>query len=121
MSDYRKLRVWIAADALAGELLDLAPRMSRSDLRELRDQLIRAAISVPANIVEGSAYASRREFARFLQYAAGSAAELEQHIGIAYKRGVLSDSDLERLTDKVKSIRKMLQALRRRVISTNDQ
>lgn len=39
----------------------------------LRNQMVRAAMSIPANIVEGSGQESRLEFGRFLRYAANSA------------------------------------------------
>ena len=51
--------------------------MRGANTMALRDQLTRAAMSVPADIVEGSAHTSPREFARFVQYALASASELE--------------------------------------------
>jgi four helix bundle protein len=121
VSDHRKLRVWKAANALATEVVELAPKMSRRDHRELREQTVRAAISIPANIVEGTAYTSARDFARFLQYASGSAAELEQHLGMARKLCCIRESDLDRLSPQLTSVQKMLAALRRRVLPPDDK
>jgi four helix bundle protein len=77
----------------------------------LTDQLMRAAMSVPANIVEGSAHASPREFARFVQYALASVSELEGHIQLARDLQFLSEQDLTTLLSGIVDVRKMLHGL----------
>jgi hypothetical protein len=68
MADFRKLRVWQAAQALAIEAYRFSAKMRGARSATLADQLTRAAMSVPTNIVEGSAHESAREFVRFLRY-----------------------------------------------------
>ena len=63
----------------------------------LRDQLTRAAMSVPTNIVEGSAHTSPREFARFVQYALASVSEVEGHAQLARDLQFISEQDLRNL------------------------
>jgi four helix bundle protein len=75
VADFRKLLVWQAAQALAIDAHRVAARMRGPATRALSYQLIRAAMSVPANIVEGSAHKSPRESARYLQYALASVSE----------------------------------------------
>ena len=77
----------------------------------LRDQMLRAAISVPANIVEGSEHASRREFARFLRYSLASASEVEGHAQLAVDFGEMPQADFDRLAGQVAEVRKMLHGL----------
>jgi four helix bundle protein len=55
----------------------------------LRDQLIRAAVSVPANLAEGCGRTGDREFRKFVRIALGSASELEYHFLLARDLGVL--------------------------------
>ena len=61
----------------------MAGKMRRRELTSLRSQLVRAAMSVPANIVEGRAQRTDREFARFLRIALASATEFEYHLLMA--------------------------------------
>jgi four helix bundle protein len=68
-------------------------------------------MSVPANIVEGSAHTSPREFARFLQYALASVSELEGHAQLAHDLNFISEQDLAALVRGIVDVRKMLHGL----------
>ena len=77
--------------------------------------MVRAAMSIPANIVEGSDQESRKDFGRFLRYAANSATELEYHLMIARDCRVISLNDFAALADRTVEVRKMLRGLLKRV------
>ena len=65
-------------------------------------QLRRAAVSVSANIAEGSARLGPREFRRFLDISLGSLAETHVYLILAKELGLLSKSqwgELETLRD----------------------
>ena len=111
MSDFRKLRVWHAAEQLAVDVHRIASEMRGPGSAALRDQLIRAALSAPANIVEGSAHASPREFARFLQYALSSVSEVEGHLQMARDLTMVGEQDFDRLLAGVSAVRMMLHGL----------
>jgi four helix bundle protein len=68
-------------------------------------------MSVPTNIVEGSAHASPREFARYLQYALASVSELEGHIQLARDLGMMPEQDFTALLGRIVDVRKMLHGL----------
>ena len=85
--------------------------MRGANIMALRDQLTRAAISVPANIVEGSAHTSPREFARFVQYALASVSELEGHVQLARDLQLISELDFTALLGAIVDVRKMLHGL----------
>jgi len=83
------------------------------DCREfsLKDQMIRAALSIPSNIAEGAERDSAKEFIRFLHIAKGSAAELRTQLYIAEKATLLPPETTKPLILETKEISSMLQGL----------
>ena len=59
----------------------------------LRDQMVRAATSVPSNIAEGYERRSHKELTRYLRIAAGSNAELRTQLYLALKLELIPESD----------------------------
>ncbi|HET7612676.1 MAG TPA: four helix bundle protein [Gemmatimonadaceae bacterium] len=118
MSDFKNLIVWRKAHALALNVRRVACRIRGVDDVALRGQMIRAALSIPTNLVEGAGQASRRDFARFILIALNSTTELEYHLIVARDVRAISEPDFRSLTDQVIEVRKMLHGLRNRVVST---
>lgn len=115
MQDYTKLEVWRQAHQLAMAVHGASARIPRRDNSVFVSQLRRAAQSVPTNIAEGSSKESNREFARFLQIAAGSAAELHYHLQFATGTELIPRATGETLLADTTLVRKRLYALLRRV------
>lgn len=115
MSDFKKLVVWQKSHAVAMHAHRAATTIRKSHHTPLRNQLIRSALSIPTNIVEGSRQESRKEFARFLRYAINSACELEYHLIAARDSGALPFDETEQLSEKLVEVRRMLHGLLRRV------
>ena len=111
MGEYRKLLVWQKAHALALEVDRVAKTVHGGANASLRNQMIRAAISVPANIVEGRSQLSENDFVRFLNYALGSAGELDYHLLVAKDICAISEIEYWRLEASVSEVRKMLRGL----------
>ena len=111
MGDFRKLHVWERAEDLAVRVHEVAGKMRGASTSDLRDQLRRAAQSVPSNIVEGSAHESPREFIRFLRYSIASVTELEGHLRLAGRLKSIRDSEVTALVASIEEIRKMLHGL----------
>ena len=83
MQNYRRLIVWRKAHTVALAVHQLTERWPTKSNLSLIGQLRRAGLSVPANIAEGCAKSSDRDFARFVQIAIGSTVELEYHLEFA--------------------------------------
>jgi len=115
MSDYRKLLVWRKAHALALDAHRAASRIRGSQYAPFRSQIIRASLSIPANIVEGREQKTDASFARFLRIALGSASELEYHLTAAHDIQAISASAYRPLSRQVVEVRWMLHGLIRRL------
>jgi len=81
----------------------------------LTAQLRRAATSVPTNIAEGSKRRRSADYARFLNIAEGSAAEIEYLLMLSRDLGYLTRQQAEPLLRETSEISRMLYALRVRV------
>ena len=115
MADFARLRVWRKAHALVLNVRDVAATIRGAQNSSLRNQMNRAAMSIPTNIVEGRGQKSGAEFARFLGYALNSSSELEYHLIVARDIRVIRESDFRSLKDQIIDVRKMLYGLSKRV------
>jgi four helix bundle protein len=111
VSDFRKLKVWRKAFALALTTHKLAQDVRGAAYLSLRSQLIRAAMSIPANIAEGREQKTERGFAAFLRHALASAAELENHYLIARGIGVIPRVACDSAIGQTVEVKKMLHGL----------
>jgi len=111
MSDFKKLRVWRKAHALTLNVHRIAASIRGSQYAPLRSQMIRASMSISANIVEGREQRNEREFARFLGYSLASTSELEYHFIVARDVRAISHIDFSSTLDQIIDVRKMLHGL----------
>ena len=74
----------------------------------LRDQLRRAAISIPSNIAEGFERASKKEYVNFLNFAKGSAGEVRSLFYLAFELGYLEKSKHDELRSAVLELSRYL-------------
>ena len=81
-ASFEHLEVWQRSCRLA---VDLCKNLQGCKEYSLKDQMIRAALSIPSNIAEGAERGSKPEFVRFLYVAKGSAAELRTQLYIVAK------------------------------------
>jgi four helix bundle protein len=121
VANFRNLRVWEYAEKLAVEANRVADSMSGTLTVDLRKQLVRAANSVPANIVEGCEQSSPLEFARYLQYSLASTSEVEGHVQLARDLNKITYKDFNILLKLVETVRPMLVKLRQRVLARADR
>jgi four helix bundle protein len=77
---FRKLLVWQRAHQLVLLIYKISESFPKSELFGLTSQIRRAAVSVPANIAEGYAAGGKGQFARYLNIAQGSLAEVEYYL-----------------------------------------
>ena len=83
MRDYRKIEAWQLADDLAVAVYRLSNGLPREEIYGLTSQMRRSAVSVAANIVEGSSRETKGDYLHFLHIARGSLAETQYFIHLA--------------------------------------
>ena len=111
MSGFRELKVWQRGKELALEVYRITQTDPFKKDFSLKDQIRRAAVSVPSNIAEGDERGSNREAVRFFYIAKGSLAELQTQLEIASEIGYLRKESLESLENQCSDIGKMLGSL----------
>jgi four helix bundle protein len=109
MGRFENLFIWQRARELA-KAVHLATQHYRNDAN-LRDQMRRAAISIAANIAEGSERASVPDFRRFLAMARASCGELRSHVHLSLDARHLDAATHERLVDQASRLGRMISAM----------
>jgi four helix bundle protein len=112
---HRDLIVWQKAMDLAVEIYRLAAKLPRSETYRLVSQITRAAASVPANIAEGHARATRRDFANVVAIAKGSLMETETFLILAVRLSYVTEAEASVALGLIIENSKMLTALRNRL------
>lgn len=107
--DFRKIVAWEKADDLVVLIYEVTRAFPKEELYGLTSQLRRAAISVAANIAEGSGKQYLKEFRRFLYTARGSLSEVEYYIHLSHRVGYLDAEKAARLEEARQDAAKTLQ------------
>ena len=110
---FEKLRVWQAARELAKQVYLVTANFPRRELYGLTSQCNRAAVSVAANLAEGTSRQSRKDQAHFSEIAYGSLTELACLLILAEDVGVLSENSETALRSSIERVSAQLNALHR--------
>lgn len=123
--NFRNYKVWQDAVAYATKVYKVTSEMPWFEKKGLCDQLQRAVVSISSNIAEGAARSSDADFAHFLDFALGSAFEVETQLLIARNVGyikngndddddILNDNDVvtyEELLSELQDIERQINGL----------
>ena len=115
LANYRSLDVWAKGMDLAEAVYAAAQLMPKQEEYRLTAQMIRAAISIPANIAEGHTRATRKDYAHFVSIARGSAAELETLALLAERTKLLPLETARALVEAAEELGRMLNRLHARL------
>jgi len=111
MGDFTELRVWQKAKDLAVYLYQMTDKGRFVKDYGLRDQIRRAAVSIPSNIAEGEESCTNKQCIRYLYISKGSVAEILSQSIIALEIGYIEQEEFEKIKLECNSISKMLNRL----------
>ena len=111
MKSYKELGVWQKSIDLVEQLYQATRAFPLEEKYGLSSQSQRAATSIPANIAEGWARGTTKEYIQFLKVARGSLMELETHLIVANRLKYLPDQKAQSLFGAIAEIGRMLNGL----------
>ena len=80
MQDFKKLEVWKLSYNLGKRIYKITINFPKEEIYSITSQLRRAALSISANIAEGTGRSSDKDFLRFLYISMGNLKECENFI-----------------------------------------
>jgi len=108
---WKDLRVWQKAHELVLEIYKVTSRFPKEEIYGLTNQIRRASVSVPANVVEGYSRNSTKEYIKFLFNARGSLEEVRYFLYLAKDLQYLTEDEYQFLEDGYKQVSKMLNGM----------
>jgi four helix bundle protein len=115
MPDFKTLRVTPLIRSTICGVYRVTGTFPDSERYGLASQMRRAAISIGANVAEGTGRTSDPDFARFVAMARGSSHELEFQLLVASDLGLLTSDQAAEMLEQVRQISRMLHALAKRL------
>ena len=109
--------VWQKSIALVKQIYQLTRNFHNDEKFGLVSQMRRAAVSIPSNIAEGQARRTTGDYVRFVSIAEGSLAELDTQLIVAIELSFCTTIQTKEIFLIMVEIRKMLNALRRSLMS----
>ena len=119
MKNYRELNVWKKGIEVVKITYQVSKRFPAEEKYGIVSQMTRAAVSIPANIAEGSSRNSDKDYARFLQIALGSAFELQTYFVIGKEMGWLTANEIEVADKLLEEEIKMIQAFLKKLLANS--
>jgi four helix bundle protein len=106
MRDFKKLDIWNDSRKLVKQIYLISKDLPETEKIGLISQINRSVISIPANIAEGSAKNSQKDFKRFLHISLGSAFELETLLILCEDLNFIEKSKLKEVLMSINILQK---------------
>jgi len=108
MEKYINLKVWKNSHRFILELYTITRKFPSDERFGLTQQMRRSAVSIAANIVEGSKRRSDRDYAHFLNIAEGSLEEVKYYLRLSKDLLYINDVVFEKLYSLAEEIGRLL-------------
>lgn len=111
IKNFMDLDVWREGKSLAVDLYRLLEEIDVRGYYALKDQMLRAAVSIPSNIAEGKERETSKEFVRYLYMAKGSSGELRTQLLIFRELSISQVTDVDQFIERTDKLSRMLSSL----------
>jgi len=118
LQNFMNLKVWGKAHRLTLAVYRGTKSFPKEELFGLTNQIRRASASIGANIAEGCGRTDV-EFGRFLQFAVGSASELQYHLLLSRDLAFVPEPEYRQLSSQTDDVKRMLVTLLAKVRHPN--
>ncbi len=108
--NFRELRIWRASMDVVKDVYQFTAQLPSEEKFGLKSQINRAAVSVAANIAEGSGRTTNKEFQYFLNVSISSSFELETELILASE---IFSIEVEMLIQKLHEVQKMIAGFKK--------
>ena len=115
MKNYKNLTVWQDSHELVLSVYKETKAFPREEVYGITSQLRRATASIPANIAEGSAKNSDKDFGRYLQIAMGSLNESEYFLFLSKELNYLEEENHNEIVKKLEVVKAKLINLQKKL------
>src|SRR5262245_12233664 len=115
MRPHENLDLWKKAIEFVVAIYKVTETFPKDEKFGLTSQLRRAAVSIVANISEGAARRTTKEFRQFLSHSQGSASEVDTELVISFRLNYIDAGDFRRLTGDLDHIGRMITKLSQRL------
>ena len=111
MRKFKELEIWKESRILTKDIYILTNHLPQEEKFGLTSQIRRCVISIPANIAEGAAKDSQKDFLRYLQISLGSSFELESHLILCVDLEFLNNEITEVHLHTIERLQKSIASL----------
>ena len=115
---FKDLNAYKEAKELVKNIYGVVQMLPQEERYALADQLRRAVISVPSNIVEGMNRISDKEKSHFLEIAYASLMEVYCQVDIAADLGYIENCKYEELEQSINGVARLISGLRKYTLNS---
>lgn len=108
MQNYKNLKIWKKGRELVVDIYNITKALPGTERYGLVTQMQRSSVSIVANIAEGSARNSKKEFHQFLAISLGSIAELECYLYLLSDLRIIKFEDINKVLENTNYLRMMI-------------
>lgn len=113
INKFEDIESWKRARFLVSDIYSITSNGSFSKDFSLKDQIIRASVSIMSNLAEGFDSGTNKSFVRYLNISLGSASEVKSILYVALDQSYITKEKFNELYEKCDEIKRMITGLKK--------